>query len=190
MKKKYPIGTQTFSTVIEDKCRYIDKTGYVYRLSHEYRLVFLSRPRRFGKSLLTSTLHSYFEGRKELFCGLELGEIETEWVKYPVLHFSILVIFCAATKKVHPKWTHLFVQYYKWSFLVLHLLLGVVNYVLAVSLHTVIVFFRADHNLVKLTQTGTGRDKVSADNVLLHTLKRINLATYGCLVEHLSGLLE
>lgn len=89
MKKKYPIGTQTFSTVIEDKCRYIDKTGYVYRLAHKYRFVFLSRPRRFGKSLLTSTLHSYFEGKKELFKGLELEELESEWTKYPVLHFDM-----------------------------------------------------------------------------------------------------
>lgn len=89
MEKRYPIGTQTFSTVIEDKCQYIDKTGYVYRLAQEYRFVFLSRPRRFGKSLLTSTFHSYFEGKKELFDGLEAGRLEKDWVKYPVLHFDM-----------------------------------------------------------------------------------------------------
>lgn len=101
MKKKYPIGTQTFSTVIEDKCRYIDKTGYVYRLVHEYRFVFLSRPRRFGKSLLTSTLHSYFEGRKELFKGLELEKLETEWNKYPVLHFDMSMAKHLSVERLH-----------------------------------------------------------------------------------------
>lgn len=89
MKKKYPIGTQTFSTVIEEKYRYIDKTGYVYQLAQEYRFVFLSRPRRFGKSLLVSTFHSYFDGQKELFEGLEAGRHEKEWAKYPVLHFDM-----------------------------------------------------------------------------------------------------
>jgi len=89
MAKIYPIGTQTFSTVIENDFRYVDKTGYVYRLAKEYRFVFLSRPRRFGKSLLTSTFHSYFEGRKELFEGLEAGCLEKEWTKYPVLHFDM-----------------------------------------------------------------------------------------------------
>jgi len=89
MAKIYPIGTQTFSTVIENAFRYVDKTGYVYRLAKEYRFVFLSRPRRFGKSLLTSTFHSYFEGRKELFESLEAGCLEKEWTKYPVLHFDM-----------------------------------------------------------------------------------------------------
>jgi len=89
MAKIYPIGTQTFSTVIENAFRYVDKTGYVYRLAQEYRFVFLSRPRRFGKSLLTSTFHSYFEGRKELFDRLEAGRLEKEWTKYPVLHFDM-----------------------------------------------------------------------------------------------------
>jgi len=89
MKKIYPIGIQTFSEIVERKLRYVDKTGYAYDLAHSYKYVFLSRPRRFGKSLLVSTLHSYFEGKKELFDGLEAGRLEKEWVSYPVLHFDI-----------------------------------------------------------------------------------------------------
>ena len=68
---------------------YVDKTGYVYRLAQQFKFVFLSRPRRFGKSLLLSTMRSYFEGRRDLFEGLEAGRLETEWVKYPVLHISL-----------------------------------------------------------------------------------------------------
>ena len=69
--RRYPIGIQTFSEIRELNCIYIDKTEYVYRMSRPgLKYVFLSRPRRFGKSLLTSTLRSYFEGRKELFKGL------------------------------------------------------------------------------------------------------------------------
>jgi len=89
MKKRYPIGIQTFSEIIEGKCQYVDKTGYVYSIAHDYKYVFLSRPRRFGKSLLTSTFHSYFEGRKGLFESLEAGRLEKEWTKYPVLHFDM-----------------------------------------------------------------------------------------------------
>lgn len=89
MEKIYPIGIQTFSEVIEGCYQYVDKTGYVYELAHKYKYVFLSRPRRFGKSLLVSTLHSYFEGRKELFEGLEAGRLEKDWTQYPVLHFDI-----------------------------------------------------------------------------------------------------
>ena len=69
---------------------YVDKTDLVYELAHgDSRYVFLSRPRRFGKSLLASTLHSYFSGRKELFKGLKIDKLETEWTQYPVLHFDM-----------------------------------------------------------------------------------------------------
>ena len=69
---------------------YVDKTDLVYELAHgDSRYVFLSRPRRFGKSLLASTLHSYFSGRKELFKGLAIEKMETEWTQYPVLHFDM-----------------------------------------------------------------------------------------------------
>lgn len=89
MEKRYPIGIQTFSEIVKGGYQYVDKTGYVYALAKKYKYVFLSRPRRFGKSLLASTLHSYFEGRKDLFEGLELATLEAEWTKYPVLHFDM-----------------------------------------------------------------------------------------------------
>ena len=89
-RRLYPVGIQTFSKIREDNYLYIDKTEYVYRMTHSASsYVFLSRPRRFGKSLLTSTLHSYFEGRKELFEGLAIERLETEWTRYPVLHFDM-----------------------------------------------------------------------------------------------------
>ena len=85
-----PIGIQTFSEIIEEDYMYVDKTDLVYKLTHSgNKYVFLSRPRRFGKSLLASTLHSYFSGRKELFKGLKIDKLETEWTQYPVLHFDM-----------------------------------------------------------------------------------------------------
>lgn len=88
--KLYPIGMQTFSEIREKDMLYVDKTEYVYRMSHgSGKFFFLSRPRRFGKSLLVSTMKSYFEGRKELFQGLAMERLETEWIEYPVLHFSM-----------------------------------------------------------------------------------------------------
>ena len=85
-----PIGIQTFSEIIEEDYMYVDKTDLVYKLTHSgNKYVFLSRPRRFGKSLLASTLHSYFAGRKELFKGLAIEKLETEWTQYPVLHFDM-----------------------------------------------------------------------------------------------------
>ncbi|GAA6403430.1 ATP-binding protein [Bacteroides ovatus] len=90
LQKLYPIGIQTFSEIQEGNYLYIDKTEYVYRMTHSSsKYMFLSRPRRFGKSLLTSTLHSYFSGRKELFHGLAIEKLEKEWVEYPVLHFDL-----------------------------------------------------------------------------------------------------
>ena len=83
---KYPIGIQSFDQIIEDGYVYVDKTGLVYDLIHEGKIYFLSRPRRFGKSLLVSTLKNYFLGRKELFRGLAIGTKETEWAAYPVFH--------------------------------------------------------------------------------------------------------
>ena len=87
--KRYPIGVQTFNEIIEGGYHYIDKTGYVYEIGNAYKYVFLSRPRRFGKSLLTTTFHSYFAGEKELFDGLKAGELEKEWRKHPVFHFDM-----------------------------------------------------------------------------------------------------
>ena len=86
----YPIGIQTFEKIRESGFVYVDKTEYIYNLTHSsLSYVFLSRPRRFGKSLLVSTLKSYFEGRKELFKGLAIEKLETEWEQHPVIHLSL-----------------------------------------------------------------------------------------------------
>ena len=90
LQRLYPIGIQTFSKIREGNFLYVDKTEYVYRMTHSASsYMFLSRPRRFGKSLLTSTLHSYFSGREELFRGLAMEKLEKEWIQYPVLHFDM-----------------------------------------------------------------------------------------------------
>ena len=87
---KYPVGIQTFEEIREKGYLYIDKTKYIVDFREKgMKYVFLSRPRRFGKSLFASTLQAYFEGRKELFEGLAIAEYEKEWVKHPVLHFDL-----------------------------------------------------------------------------------------------------
>ena len=85
---KYPIGIQSFDQIIEDGYVYVDKTGLIYQLVKGGKIYFLSRPRRFGKSLLVSTLKCYFQGRKELFKGLAIDKLETEWAEYPVFHID------------------------------------------------------------------------------------------------------
>ena len=87
--RRFPIGIQTFAEIISGKYLYIDKTGYINDIADKYKYVFLSRPRRFGKSLLSSTLHCYFEGKKELFEGLKAGDVKKEWTKHPVFHFDM-----------------------------------------------------------------------------------------------------
>ena len=89
MTRKYPIGIQTFSRIRREGYVYVDKTDLVWQLAHYASYVFMSRPRRFGKSLLSSTLHSYFAGEKELFEGLKIMELEQDWEQYPVLHFDL-----------------------------------------------------------------------------------------------------
>ena len=88
-KRRYPVGIQTFSEVIRGGYVYVDKTDLMWNLTKVSKYVFLSRPRRFGKSLLSSTLRSYFEGRKELFEGLKVMELEKEWTQYPVIHLDL-----------------------------------------------------------------------------------------------------
>lgn len=85
---KYPIGIQSFDRIIEDGYVYVDKTDMVYSLAREGSIYFLSRPRRFGKSLLVSTLKNYFFGRKELFKGLKIDSLEKDWKVYPVFHLD------------------------------------------------------------------------------------------------------
>lgn len=88
-QRLYPLGIQTFSEIRRRDMLYVDKTEYVYRMASSGKFFFLSRPRRFGKSLLVSTFQSYFEGRKELFKGLAIEKLEHEWTEYPVLHFDM-----------------------------------------------------------------------------------------------------
>ena len=85
---KYPIGIQDLESIINGGYVYVDKTDLIYRLVTEGKIYFLSRPRRFGKSLLVSTLKAYFQGKKELFKGLTIDELEKEWAEYPVFHLS------------------------------------------------------------------------------------------------------
>ena len=86
----YPVGIQTFSNIREGNYLYVDKTQYIVDFREKgMKYVFLSRPRRFGKSLFASTLQAYFEGRKEFFEGLAIADYEKEWVKHPVLHFDM-----------------------------------------------------------------------------------------------------
>ena len=85
---KYPIGIQSFDQIIEEGYVYVDKTDIIHRLVNEGKIYFFSRPRRFGKSLLVSTLKNYFLGRKELFKGLAINSLESEWTVYPVFHLD------------------------------------------------------------------------------------------------------
>ena len=87
--RKLPIGIQTFEDIRKDGYLYVDKTAFVYQMVHTGKPYFLSRPRRFGKSLLVSTLEAYFQGRKDLFEGLAIEQLEKEWIEYPVLHLDL-----------------------------------------------------------------------------------------------------
>jgi len=86
---KYPIGIQDFTKIRNDNYVYVDKTDLIYKLASEGNYYFLSRPRRFGKSLLISTMKAYFQGNKELFEGLALADLETKWESYPILHLDL-----------------------------------------------------------------------------------------------------
>jgi hypothetical protein len=86
---KYPVGYQDFEKIRKQNMLYVDKTALIYKLVNTSCYVFLSRPRRFGKTLLTSTLHYYLSGRKDLFTGLAIEKLEKDWIQYPVLHFDL-----------------------------------------------------------------------------------------------------
>ena len=88
-ERRYPVGIQTFSEIIKGGYVYIDKTDLMWRMQRLSKYIFLGRPRRFGKSLLTTTLCSFFEGRRDLFEGLKVMELEKEWKRYPVLHIDV-----------------------------------------------------------------------------------------------------
>lgn len=105
--KLYPIGMQTFSEIREEDFLYVDKTEYIYRMTHTSgKYFFLARPRRFGKSLLVSTMQSYFEGKKELFKGLAIDKLEKEWTEYSVLHFDM-----SGGKHMEPEQLELYLGY-------------------------------------------------------------------------------
>lgn len=89
MAKLYPIGIQNFESLREDGYIYVDKTELIYQLVKTGCYYFLSRPRRFGKSLLISTLEAYFLGKKELFKDLAIEKLEKDWLEYPVLHLDL-----------------------------------------------------------------------------------------------------
>ncbi|MDR1299054.1 MAG: AAA family ATPase, partial [Oscillospiraceae bacterium] len=89
--RKMPIGMQMFDEIITGGYAYVDKTAWVYELAKDGKYFFLGRPRRFGKSLLLSTLRAYFEGKKELFEGLAIEKLESEWTQHPVLHINLNV---------------------------------------------------------------------------------------------------
>ena len=85
----YPIGIQNFEDLRRNKYEYVDKTLHIYHLASTGKYYFLSRPRRFGKSLLISTMEAYFSGKKELFTGLAMEQLEKDWIEYPVLHLDL-----------------------------------------------------------------------------------------------------
>ena len=90
--RRLPVGLQSFEKIRRERNLYVDKTGFVYKLVHSSTPFFLSRPRRFGKSLLLSTIKAYWDGKKDLFNGLMIGELEArnnyQWNAYPVFHFD------------------------------------------------------------------------------------------------------
>ena len=87
-KLRYPVGIQSFSSIIEEDYVYVDKTHLIANLITEGKYIFLSRPRRFGKSLLLSTIHAFFDGRRDLFKGLAIDDMNMDWTPTPVLHFD------------------------------------------------------------------------------------------------------
>jgi hypothetical protein len=98
-----PIGRQYFPGIREDGCLYVDKTDWVYRMATSGRYYFLSRPRRLGRSMLLSTLEAYFEGKKELFDGTAIAQLEKNWTKYPVLYLDMLSTDYTVTDSLYDK---------------------------------------------------------------------------------------
>lgn len=111
VERIYPVGIQTFSDIIKRGCVYVDKTDLIYKLTKKYKYVFLSRPRRFGKSLLSTTLHSYFAGEKDLFKGLAIEGLEKDWTEYPVLHFDMSTFKNCNLKDLQSKFNYKLSEY-------------------------------------------------------------------------------
>ncbi len=100
---RYPVGIQSFSEIRKYGYLYVDKTDQIYALTHHVKYHFLSRPRRFGKSLLISTIEAYFKGKRELFEGLALSKLEKEWLEYPVLHLDLTGANYHEPESLHDK---------------------------------------------------------------------------------------
>ena len=111
--KRYPLGIQTFSEIVKGNYFYADKTDIVYRLAHYAKFHFLSRPRRFGKSLFVSTLQAYFEGKKDLFKGLAIENLEKEWIEYPVIHLDVSGGKCYSLESLHAVLNMVLLSYEK-----------------------------------------------------------------------------
>ena len=99
--RKLPIGIQTFEKIRQGEFLYVDKTALVWNIAMKSVPCFLSRPRRFGKSLLLSTFESYFNGRKDLFKGLAIEQLEHDWTIYPVLHLDLNAERYDAPEQLH-----------------------------------------------------------------------------------------
>lgn len=112
-KLKYPIGIQTFSEIIEGGYVYIDKSRYIKNLRDEGKYYFLSRPRRFGKSLFLSTLEAYFEGRRDLFKGLYIYNVESDWAAYPVILLSLNTLYAKSEDSLDSFLSTTFSRYEK-----------------------------------------------------------------------------
>ena len=113
-ERRYPVGIQTFSEVINRGYVYVDKTDLMWQMQRLSKFIFLSRPRRFGKSLLSTTLCSFFEGRKELFEGLKVMELEREWKSYPVIHLDLsMAKNCTSTEELRDSLSFILHPYVK-----------------------------------------------------------------------------
>ena len=113
-ERRYPVGIQTFSEVINGGYVYVDKTDLMWQMQRLSKFIFLSRPRRFGKSLLSTTLCSFFEGRKELFEGLKVMELEQEWKSYPVIHLDLsMAKNCTSTEELRDSLSFILHPYVK-----------------------------------------------------------------------------
>ena len=111
-KRIYPVGIQDFEKLRQKGAIYVDKTDLIFQLVQK-DYVFLSRPRRFGKSLLSSTLKYYFQGRKDLFQGLAIERLEKEWIEYPVLHFDLSTLKNVDIQLISSKLDGLLTNYEK-----------------------------------------------------------------------------
>ena len=113
-ERRYPVGIQTFSRIREENYVYVDKTDLMWRMIQLSPYIFLSRPRRFGKSLLSTTLCSFFEGRKELFEGLKVMKLEQEWKSYPVIHLDLsMAKNCTSTEELRDSLSFILHPYVK-----------------------------------------------------------------------------